>query len=106
MEVKDARRRYLGRNGRYEAWDLYAGASSTVGQKGGEEAGKPEEGDEKVARQALTQEEATGAVTASMGQEERPRKERRCDQGMVGVLEGLSAILGVERPRRGKVLKG
>lgn len=68
--------------------------------------GNPEEGDEKVARQALTQEEATGAVTASMGQEERPQKGRRRDQRTVGVLEGSSAIFRVERPRRGKVLKG
>lgn len=68
--------------------------------------GNPEEGDKKAARQALTREEASGAVTASEGQEERPRKERRCDQRIVGVLEGSSAIFRVERPRRGKVLKG
>ena len=40
----------------------------------------PEKGDEKVARRALPWMEAAGAVAASVGQEERPRKEGRCDQ--------------------------
>lgn len=50
--------------------------------------GNPEEGDEKVARQALTQEEATGAVTASMGQEERPQKGR-----LIGVMKKKDSVI-------------
>lgn len=34
----------MGRDGGAGAWDLYAGAFSTVGQKGGEETGKPRGG--------------------------------------------------------------
>lgn len=50
----------------------------------------PEKGDEKVTRYALPQEEAARAVAASVG----PRKEGRCNQGTVGILEGPSATFG------------
>ncbi|KAF5913730.1 hypothetical protein HPG69_017506 [Diceros bicornis minor] len=64
--------------------------------------GNPEEGDEKVARQALPQEEDSGAVAAPLGQEETLKKEGRCNQGTAGVLGGSSATFGAERPRRGR----
>lgn len=56
----------------------------------GREVGNSEGVDERVARQP------------SQREEERPRKERRCGQGTVGILEGPSAIWGTERPRRGR----
>ena len=40
-------------------------------------------------------------MAASVGQKEKPRKERRCDQGTARILEGPSAICGAEKPRRG-----
>ena len=43
-----------------------------------------------------------GAVAASVGQEEKPGEEGRCDHRTAGVLEGLSAMCGAERPRRGR----
>lgn len=45
--------------------------------------------------------EASGAVAALVGQEEKPRKEERCVQGTAGVLESPSAMYGAEKPRRG-----
>lgn len=35
------------------------------------------------------------------GQEEKPRKEGRYNQGTAGVLEGPLAMCGIEKPRRG-----